>query len=185
MAATILINRHTGAGTANGGTVFTDITSGNTRASTSDAPTPGTSDPIPIPGAGNNYSFWVSTRLQSTVAPSGTVDNLRWYSDAAGFGTGVTVSGADASTGADVGYRIGVGTQGTTGTQLTTGNHTGLDAAEVDVTGLTSGSPRTLGGSTTTTEHFGDLFVYQFDVGTTASAGTTPANTFTFQYDET
>lgn len=185
MAATVIINRHTGAGTSNGGTTFTAITSGNTRASTSDAPVPGTSDPIPIPGAGTNYSYWVSTRLQCTVAPSGTIDNLQWYSDATGFGTGVTVNGADASTGVDAGYRIATGTQGTTGTQLTTGNHTGLDAAPVDVTTLTSGSPRALGGSTTTTAHFGDLFVYQFAVGTTASAGTTPANTFTFQYDET
>jgi hypothetical protein len=182
MAATVLINRLTGTG---GAEVETDITSGNTRASTSDVPVPGTSDPIPIPGAGNNYSYWVTTRLETTVAPAGTVDNLRWYSDAAGFGTGVTVTGADASTTTNAGYREATGTQGTTGLQLTTANHTGLDAAPVDVTGLTSGAPRVLAGTTTTTGRFGDHFVYSFDVGTTASAGTTPANTFTFQYDET
>jgi hypothetical protein len=182
MAATVVIDRLTGTG---GSETETDITSSNTRASTSDAPTPGTSDPIPIPTAGTNYSFWVTTRLETTVAPSGTIDNLRWYSDGNSFGTGVTVSGADASTGADAGYRQATGTQGSTGTQLTTGNHTGLDATPVDVTTLTSGSPRTLGGSTTTTERFGDHFVYQFAVGTSASAGTTAQNTFTFQYDET
>lgn len=186
MAATVIIERHTGTATTDGGTTKTAITSSNARASTSDAPTPGTADPIPIPGAGTNYSYWVSTRLNCTGAPTGTIDNLNWYSDAVSFGTGVTVSGADASTGATVGYRAATGTQGTTGTQLTTGNHTGLDAAPVDVTTLTSGSPRALGGTiTATTGRFGDLFVYQFGVGTSASAGTTPANTFTWQYDET
>lgn len=185
MAATVIIERHTGTAVADGGTTKTDITSGNTRASTSDAPAPGTSDPIPIPGAGTNYSFWVSTRLNITGGTFGTVDNLRWYSDAASFGTGVTVNGADASTGATVGYREATGTQGTTGTELTQVNHTGLDAAPVDVTGLTSGSPRSLGGSTSSTGRFGDLFVYQFAVGTSASAGTTNQNTFTWQYDET
>jgi len=182
MAATVLINRLTGTG---GSETETDITSGTTRASTSDAPAPGTSDPIPIPSGADNYSFWVTTRLETTVAPTGTIDNIRWYSDAASFGTGVTVVGADASTSTNAGYRIAAGTQGTTGTELTQANHTGLDAAPVDVTGLTSGGPRTLGGSTTTTERFGDHFVYQFQVASTAGAGTTNANTFTFQYDET
>ena len=95
MAATVLINRLTGTG---GSETETDITSGTTRASTSDAPAPGTSDPIPIPSGADNYSFWVTTRLETTVAPTGTIDNIRWYSDAASFGTGATVVGADAST---------------------------------------------------------------------------------------
>ena len=77
MAAVIIINRATGAGPT-----LTAITSGNSRLSTSDVPAPGTSDPIPIPGAGTNFSFWMSTRLECTSAPTGTVDNLRWYPDA-------------------------------------------------------------------------------------------------------
>lgn len=184
MAATVIIERHTGAATADGGTTKDDITSINTRASVVDThKTTETTDPIPIPGAGTNYSAWVSTRLNVTGAPTGTIDNLNWYSDAASFGTGVTVVGADASTGATVGYR-----EATVGppTELTQVNHTGLDAAPVDVTGLTSGSPRALGGSiTATTGRFGDLFVYQFQIGTGASAGATASNTFTWQYDET
>lgn len=182
MAATVIINRLTGTGGAETETV---IQSGATRASTSDAPTPGTNDPIPIPSGADNYSFWVSTRLETTVAPAGTIDNILWFSDAASFGTGVTVVGADASTSTDAGYREASGTQGQTGTELTQGNHSGLDAAVVDVTGLTSGVPRSLGGSTTTTERFGDHFVYQFQVASTAGAGSTNSNTFTWQYDET
>lgn len=184
MAATVIIERHVGTATADGGTTKTDITSINTRASVADVhKTTETTDPIPIPAAGTNYSAWVSTRLNVTGAPTGTIDNLKWFSDGSSFGTGVTVVGADASTGATVGYR-----EATTGptTELTQVNHTGLDAAPVDVTTLTSGLPRALGGSiTATTGRFGDLFVYQFQVGSTASAGATAQNTFSWQYDET
>lgn len=184
MAATVIIERTTGP---TGTLVETAITSGNTRASTSDVPVPGTADPIPIPGAGTNRSFWVSTRINATVTPTGTLDNIRWYSDAASFGTGVTVNGAEAATGADAGYREAVGTVGSDGTELTQGNHSGLEVGTVDVTTLTSGSPRSLTGSLNnpSTGQFGDRWIYQFAVGTTASAGTTPANTFTFQFDET
>ena len=185
MAATVVVERHTGAASGgDGGTTRTDITSINTRASVADTHyTTETTNPIPIPAAGTNYSAWVSTRLNCTAAPTGTIDNIKWYSDAASFGTGVTVVGADASTSTDEGYRIA-----TTGppTELTQANHTGLDAAPVDVTGLTSGSPRTIGGSiVATTGTFGDFFVYQFQVGSTAGAGATNQNTFTWQYDET
>jgi len=183
MAATIIIERHVGTATADGGTTKTDITSINTRASQADAhKTTETTDPIPIPGAGTNYSFWVSTRLSCTVTPTGTVNNVKWYSDAASFGTGVTVVGAKASTGATVGYRIAA-----SAIQLTTGNHTGLDATPVNVTTLTSGSPLAITGSITnpSTGRFGDLFVYSFEVGTSATAGATSQNTFTWQYDET
>lgn len=185
MAATVIINRHTGAA---GSQVKTDITSATTRASTSDAPAPGAADPIPIPAAGTNRSFWVTTRLECAVTPSGTIDNLRWFADGAnGFGTGVTCVGRDASTGANAGYRQATGTQGTTGDELTTGNHTGLDGAPADVFTHTSGSPRALGGSIVnpSTGEFGDFFVYSIEVGSTAGPGVVPTETFSFRYDET
>lgn len=178
MAATVQIRRLTGAGPTS-----TDITSGNTRASTSDSPTPGTANPIPIPGAGTNYSFWVTTQLNATVTPTGTINNLQWYSDGGnGFGTGVTCVGQTATS-----YVEATGTVGTTGTELTTGNHAGLTAAPASVFTFTSGSPKAVTGSLSnpTTGAFGDRFVYQIAVGTTAAAGTTPTETFTWQYDET
>jgi hypothetical protein len=176
MAATILINRLTGAGPT-----ATDITSATTRASTSDAPSPGVNDPIPIPGAGTNYSYWVTTRLECTVAPSGTVDNLRWFTDGAnGFGTGVSCNGQSATS-----YVQATGTQGTTGTELTQGNHAGLSAAPVNVFTLTSASPKALAGSQTGTGQFGDRFVFQFAVGTTAGPGATPVEQMQYRYDET
>lgn len=178
MAATVTIRRWTGAGPTK-----TDITSSNTRMSTSDDPNPGTANPVPIPGAGTNYSFWVSTRLSADTTPTGTINNIQWYSDGGnGFGTGVTCVGNDATT-----YDQATGTVGTTGDELTTGNYTTLTGAPVDVFSFTSGSPKSITGSITnpSTGDFGNFFVYQAAVGTTASAGATAQETFTWQYDET
>lgn len=186
MAATVLIRRKTGA---SGSIVSTDITSINTRANAEDAhTTAGTTNPIQVPSAGTNYSYWVTTRLDATVTPALTVDNLRWFTDGANsFGTGVTCVGADASTGADAGYRQATGTPGVTGTELTQGNHSGLDVAPASVFTFTSGSPKTLTGSITnpSTGQFGDHWVYQLAVATTAAPGATGSETFTFRFDET
>lgn len=178
MAATVTIRRLTGAGP----TVSASRTA--MRASTSDNDyTTETTNPIPIPGAGTNYSYWVSERLNADTSPSGTIDNLRWYTDGAnGYGTGVTAKGQEATS-----YVQATGTAGTTGTQLTTGNHAGITGAPVDIFGLTSGSPKSLAGSVSnpTTGQFGSRFVWQIEVGTTAGAGTLTAETFTWKYDET
>jgi hypothetical protein len=180
MPATVTIRRWTGS---SGAPVKTDITSANTRASTSDAPSPGTSDPIPIPGAGTVNSFWVVTRLSCDVTPDGTINNIKWYSDGSNsLGTGVTCVGQDASA-----YDQATGTQGVNGDTLNTTNYPALSGAPASVFTFTSGSPKAIAGSITnpSTGDFGDFFVYQIQVGTTASAGTTPTETFTWQYDET
>lgn len=176
MPATVLIRRLTGSGPT-----ATDITSINTRANAADAhSTNDTASPITIPASGTNYSYWVTTRLDCTVAPSGTIDNLRWYSDGSNnFGTGVTCKGQEATS-----YVQATGSTGNV-TQLTTGNHGGITGTPVDVFGLTSGSPKSLAGSTTGTGQFGSRFVYQIEVGSTASPGATAQETFTWKYDET
>lgn len=177
MAATVIINRLTGAGPT-----ATDITSINTRANAEDAhTTAGTSNSILVPAAGTNYSYWVTTRLEVTAITGGTVDNLRWYTDGSNnFGTGVTCKAQNATS-----YVQATGTPGTSGTQLTTGNHAGLSGAPVDAFTFTSGSPKTLSGSTSSTGQFGDRMVYQIEVGTTAASGATAAETFTWKYDDT
>jgi hypothetical protein len=185
MAATVQVGRKTAAAPG----TFADISGINTRANAEDTNTvAGTANPIRIPAAGTNYSYWVTTRLKVTVTPAGTIDNLRWFTDGANnFGTGVTAKGAKASTGADAGYRIATGTPGTTGTQLLQANHSGLDEAPADVFGFTSASPKALTGtiSNPTTGEFGDHWVYQIEVGTTAGPGATAQETFTWRYDET
>lgn len=186
MPATVQVVRKTGP---SGSIVVSDITGINTRANAEDAhSTGGTSNPIRIPAAGTNYSYWVSTRLKATVTPAGTIDNIRWFTDGSNsFGTGVTCKCAKASTGADAGYRQATGTPGTSGTQLTQGNHAGLDEAPADAFGFTSGSPKALAGSIVNPSvgEFGDHLVYQVEVGSTAAPGATGSEQFTYRYDET
>lgn len=175
MAATVQIHRWTGATAGTGA----DITSTTTRMKQADNGTIDTSNPVPA--VTTSYSYWVHTRLNATVAPANGINNLNWYSDGVSAGTGLTVNGADASTGANAGYR-----QATSAIILNTTNHTGLDAAPVDVSTLTSGSPRALGGSiAATTGAFGDFFVYQLAATSSASPGPMTARTYTWQYDET
>jgi len=179
MAATVIINRLTGAGPTT-----TDITSATNRMSTSDVVAPGTSDPIPIPGAGTNYSYWVVTRLEATVAPDNGINAVKWYCDGTSFGTGLTCMGESATD-----YTQATGTQGTTGTELTAGNYTtGTLTTPVNVVTqpYVSGTPKSMTGSIgATTGEFGDRFVYQLGVGATAGVGTMTARTFTWQFDET
>lgn len=183
MAATVVINRWTGS---SGGPTKTAIQSANTVANASDAhqsTAAGSSNPIRVPTVGTNYSYWVSTRLSASVTPSGTINNIRWYTDGANnFGTGVTCKGNTASA-----YVQATGTTGTTGDILNTTNHTSLAGATADVFTHTSGSPKSITGSISnpSTGDFGDFFVYQMEVGTTAGPGVTGQETFTWTYDET
>jgi hypothetical protein len=177
MAATVIINRLTGSGPT-----ATAITSINTRANAEDAhSTAGTSNSILVPTSGTNYSYWVVTRLEITAISSGTVDNLRWYTDDTNnFGTGVTCKGNTAT-----GYVQATGTPGTSGTQLTTGNYSTLAGSTVNVFTHTSASPKAVSGSATATGQFGDRFVYQIEVDSTAASGATAQETFTWRYDDT
>lgn len=188
MAATVVINRHTGTATGSpaNGTTLTDI-SGGTRLSYSDSPSPGTSNPIPIPAAGTNRSWWASTRLSATTTPTTAIQNIKWFSDGTSFGTGLVCMGQTAAAATGYTQATGSGGAGTSGTILNTTNYTALSAATVDVTTLTSGSPKSVTGSISnpSTGNFGDFFVFQLEVGTTASVGLTTARTFTWQYDET
>lgn len=181
MAASVRINRLTGAGPTK-----TDITGINTVANASDthqATASGSSNPIRIPASGTNYSYWVSTRLECTVTPLGTLNNIRWYTDGSNtFGTGVTCKVQTANA-----YVQATGTAGTSGLQLTTGNHSGLAGATVNAFTYTVSSPLSVTGSLNnpSTGDFGDLVVYQLDVADTAQPGVTGSETFTWQYDET
>lgn len=179
MAATVTIRRWTGG---SGSPAKTDITSINTRANAEDAhTTAGTSNSVLIPAAGSNYSYWVSTRLSVDSISGGTVNNIKWYSDGSNnFGTGITCIGNDASD-----YVQATGTAGTTGDELTVGNYADLSGAPVDVFGLTSGSPKSVSGSSSSTGDLGDFFVYQLVVASSASSGASSSETFTWQYDDT
>ena len=175
MSATIKINRLTGSGPTN-----TDITGINTRVDGSDNVSTGeTSNPVPIPASGTNFSYWCATQLYCTVAPATQINNIQWYtsgSNTLGTGVGCNVGQATA-------YTQATGSGGI-GTQLTTGNYSSLTGAPSNAFAYTSSASLAVSGSTGTTGSFGNFVVYQFTVGSTAGPGPTGQPTFTWQYDE-
>ena len=180
MAATVLIRRWTGT-TAS--PVKTDITSINTRDNAFDThSTADTTNPVQKPTTGLKFGYWVSTRLDATVTPAGTIDNLRWFTDGSNtFGTGITCKGESATS-----YKQATGTPGDTGNKLTTTN-VPLSASPTDVFAFTSGAPNAITGSISnpSTGDFGDFMVYQIEVSTDAGPGASTQETFTWRFDET
>lgn len=199
MAASIVINRHTGAVSTNEGTTKTAIDGGSTRVSWSDAPSPGTSDPVPIPTGSANKSWWCSTRLAvgGTGASNG-LNTFKWYYDSAatgGPGTGIvfkvqkTTSEVVATHPYVQAKNISsTTTAGTDGLTLNTTNYSSLSGATVDITTVdTVSNAISLNGSYTTNTNVGlaNFVVFQMEVSSTASPGTSNGVTFKFQYDET
>lgn len=175
MTATVRIVRLNGSGPT-----ATDITSINTVVNIVDSHQStaiGSASPIPIPAIGPNLSYWCVTRLNVTVAPSGTINNIRWYADGANnFGTGISCNGDTASS-----Y-----TQATSAVALNDTNYPTLSVATAaSVFAFTSGSPKSVTGSTSITGQFGHMFVYQMVIANTAEPGATGQETFTWAYDET
>lgn len=184
MVATVIIERLTGAGPTR-----TAITAINSRFNAFDSQTTGdTANPIEIPGAGTNYSYWANTQLNCTVAPDNLLDNIEWFTDGSNtYGTGIGLTVAQA---AIASYTLAPGTPGVTGTVLTNANYTGgtlTPATPTDAFAETTGSPLAVSGSTSGTGEFGDIVVLQVTVGTTATPGTKPATpeTLTWRFDET
>lgn len=177
----VQIRRWTGT---SGSETKTDVTGINSRMNAEDAhSTGGTTNPIVVPAAGTNYSYWAAFRLFFSGSGTGTMNNLKWYTDGAnGLGTGVTMKMNTAT-----GYVQATGTAGTTGNVLNTTNYSTLAGATSDAFSFTSGSPKTVSGSSTNPNNsdVGDFVVLQIEVGTTAGAGATAQETMTFQYDTT
>lgn len=175
----VQIRRKTGAGET-----ATDITSINTRLNAEDAhSTAGTTNPIVKPAAGTNYSFWCVTRLYFSGSGTGTINNIKWFTDGSsglGTGRGLRVGTATA-------YTQATGTTGTTGTELTVGNYASFTLGNADAFTYTTGSPLSVTGTTTnpSSADFGDYVVMQATVGTTASAGASATETITWRYDST
>jgi len=71
--ATLAVQQFTGAGP-------TKTTVTTPRLSTSDAYNPGTSNPIPIPVSGFNYSYWMTLHLTITAINDATLlNNHKFY----------------------------------------------------------------------------------------------------------
>lgn len=144
-------------------------------------------DPIPIPAAGTNYSYWKQVYLYCDTAPSTQVDNVKFYTDGGGFGTGITLNIADANpvknSGASTGYDVA-----DAAVTMASGGHTDVTTV-TDAFTYTSGSPRTctISEAGSIIDAIGETtnyIVLQLAVGTTASPGNLDDETLTFQYDE-
>lgn len=150
----------------------TNVASGTLQFKQADNSTVDANNPIPVPGAGTNYSFIKQLRWYvGGTGPSNTINNLKFFTDGAnGFGTGVSLTAKTSAS-----YTNPV-TQGT-----------GQLAGTTDVFTYTSGSPLSVTGSIASgnlNQAFGDYVQLQMAVASTASQGTTPSETLTFQYDE-
>jgi hypothetical protein len=170
MSAVVKIYEVNGASTGS----ETDITSGTSKFCTVDQVAP-TDNPMIKPGTGlTNYSYKKSYRLGCTVAPTGSITNIKWYLDGAnGFATGITVQAKTSAS-----YSQATGTPGTTGAQMTGG---------ADAFSYTSASPLSVPGtlnSGNTTDR-SNVVEVQAVIADTASAGSIGTETATWRYDET
>ena len=189
MAATVETEFWTGgsAGSPN------KTTASTFRFRTDDSPTTtDTTNSVPIPDSGENYSYWVHVALTISGTYS-EVSNIRFYTDgtlgwAVGTSGGVNLGNRDSG---DLGcpeasYDPATGTTGTTGDELGANHsyYSGQTTSTTDAFGFTSGSPATIDSNTYTTDGSTYAAVLQAVVDTDASAGTQSDETFTFLYDE-
>lgn len=162
------------------------------RFKTNDNATIDTVDPVPIPASGTNYSYWKHIYLRCDAAPNTQVDNIKFYTDGTGYGTGITLNVGDQfptkNSASTVGYVQATGTPGTSGDEVTA-NHAGITTV-TDAFTFTSASP--LSGPTISEDlsiinaigETTNYLVLQAAVTSTASPGNKTDETLTFQYDE-
>jgi hypothetical protein len=175
-----------------------DLSGGGTKIrwkSNTDMWTIDAADAMPIPGAGNNYSYWGQFYMEMTARPgSEVVNNMKYYTDGGDYGTGITLYVGDEdpvrTSALTTGYDLATGTPGTTGDRMDSGanKHTDL-TARTDAFSYVTGTPRslTIGESGNALDLVGETcnyLVMQLDVDSTASSGTKTAETQTGRYDE-
>ncbi len=162
------------------------------RWKTNDNATIDSVDPVPVPSVGTNYSYWKHIYLKCSTAPDTQVDNIKFYTDGSGYGTGITLNVGlqfpTKNSGSSAGYEVAGGTSGTTGEEVVA-NHGGITTVG-DAFSYTSGSP--LSGPTISEDssiinainETTNYLVFQAAVGTTATPGNKTNETLTLQYDE-
>lgn len=164
----------------------------NIRWKTNDNATIDSADPVPIPSAGTTYSYLKQIYLYCDTAPDTSIDNLKFYTDGTGYGTGITLNVGDQfpvkNSASDAGYEVATGTPGSTGDEVTAA-HAGVSSV-TDAFSFTSGSP--LSGPTISEDssiinaigETSNYLVFQLAVINTATPGNKTDETLTIQYDE-
>ena len=168
MAATISVKE------VNGAPAGTPTTVTAPRLCTKDMYNPVATYPLVKPVAGINRSYWKSFYLNADDSPTGTINNIKWYTDGTIAWTGVTLYVGTTDT-----YTQATGTEGTSGDDSA--------VAITDASTYTSAAPLSVAGSITNpnTGKISDYVIEQADLADTAVAGTLSAETMSFRYDET
>jgi hypothetical protein len=156
---------------------LTNSESGNLRYKTSDDfDGQDTTNPLVKPSTGTNYSYVAWVGLHVSSAPTGSITNIKWYTDGGGFGTGLTLKGIMTNT-----YVEADGTPGLSGDLSATVYTSGTDMFT-----YTSASPLSVTSNATTgTGRYSYYVASQLALSTSVSAGTLTAETFTWRWDET
>ena len=163
----------------------------NLRFKTADDATIDNQNPIPIPSGAAINSFWKSIYLKVTAGTFTQIDNVKFYTDGGGFGTGIITYVGDQlpvkNSGANTGYVVATGTAGTSGNEIVA-SHAGI-SAKTDAFTFTSGSPMTItiseaSGLMNAIGETTNYLVTQMNVASTAGPGNLADETWTYQYDE-
>lgn len=190
MVATVAVFVETGPNATPVETDTTALGPPNIRFKTADDSTIDANNPIPIPASGTKRSFWKHIFLKATAGPFTQIDNVKFFTDGTGFGTGITVFVGDETpiktSVSTAGYDQATGMVGDDGDELTT--HTNI-TAKTDAFTFTSGTPKsvTIGEAGAIIDAVNETTNYvigQMDVASTAGPGDLPNETWTFQYDE-
>lgn len=161
MAATV--NIQSGHSTSPG--TFANVSSVRFKAADND--TADTSNPLVKPTSGTNYSYEKVFKLNVTVAPDNNLTNLRFHRSAGSPSTGITEKYGERSIASA--YVAPIGTVSTIATS----------AMVTSATVLTNDN-----GTFTGTGQYGPFIYVQWQIGTTASAGTQSTLTYRFTFDE-
>lgn len=153
-----------------------------------------TDNPIPIPGAGSNWSFWKQVVLQCTAPPASQVNNVKFYTDeGSDFGLGIDLFIGNQfpirNSGATTGYDVATGVVGTSGDDMLGASGHGDVTTETDAFLHNSGNKKDISISETGAKiisigHSTDYMVFQMEVTSAASPGDLANKMFKLQYDE-
>lgn len=201
MAATVQVRIAVGGSDGSPGSESGDLTGASYRFKTEDAidPTDET-NPIPIPAAGFNYSFWIHCYLYITVAPSVKINNIRHYTDGAigfAYGSGGEIRRGNRDAGdkgapMDTEYDVAGGTPGTTGYTIEDGANghgyfNGQTTKTTDMELDVSGAPPVIDSGDHVATGFCKAVVSQVKLDTAgngASQGEQTDEDFTWLFDE-
>lgn len=193
MAATVTIRSRHGAA----GATETTVSGTTFRFKRADDDASNTTAPIPKPAAGTVYSWRKFLHAKIDATPDGDITNLRFFTDAGSWGTGVTlkvqlmpfakyVQGATADETAAIGTRAGTGTITSTGaaiagsgtaftTELTIGSVITSDGQTRIISAIASNTAATASAAFSPDVSAQAFTIGGKNVGGTGTSGTTDA----------